>query len=49
MSKLLIDPHYVLELFEEFMATIDGLPAEIQVKMIRSFMRHWADSLEKAA
>jgi hypothetical protein len=49
MSKLLIDPNRVLELFDEFMATIDGLPAEVQIKMVRSFIKHWAESLERAA
>ena len=48
-SKILIDPNYILDLFDEFMATIEGLPAEIQIKMVRSFIQHWADSLERAA
>jgi lipase chaperone LimK len=48
-SKLLVDPQYILELFDEFMASIAELPADVQLKMIRSFIKHWAESLERAA
>ena len=48
-TKLLVDPHRIVELFDEFMATISELPAEVQIKMVRSFIKHWADSLERAA
>lgn len=48
-SKLLVDPYRIVELFDEFMATIADLPAEVQIKMVRSFIKHWADSLERAA
>ena len=48
-SKLMVDPYHILELFDEFMATIDGLSPEVQIEMVRGFLKHWADSLERAA
>lgn len=49
MSKLMVDPTRILELFDEFMETIAELPAEVQIKMVRSFIQHWVESMERAA